>query len=216
MTKRRTVPSQDRARETRTHILDTAAALFGRDGVAQVSTNRIAADAEVSVGTLYRYFSDKAVIVDELTERLIAEVEDRFTERAFEFSSRWRAGSVEAYTAVLEEILGVFSEVLVPDAALLRALVGGVQFYSSGLPELEKRLRIMVKVILIQNLGPRENEYLDTATRVFINTGFAAVVRSAVEGVTDEDRDRVITMTAHMMGAWMAAETAPGVTGARH
>ncbi|MFJ2838152.1 TetR/AcrR family transcriptional regulator [Nocardia sp. NPDC087230] len=50
-------PSQDRAKETRDHILDTAAELFGSHGVAQTSTNRIAAEAGVSIGTLYRYFA---------------------------------------------------------------------------------------------------------------------------------------------------------------
>ncbi|MGY1941755.1 TetR/AcrR family transcriptional regulator, partial [Nocardia gipuzkoensis] len=64
-------PTQQRAKETREQILDTAARLFGESGIAETSTNRIAAEAGLSIGTVYRYFPDRTAIVDELLERLL-------------------------------------------------------------------------------------------------------------------------------------------------
>ncbi len=201
-------PSQDRAKETRDHLLDTAAELFGSHGVAQTSTNRIAAEAGVSIGTLYRYFADRSVIVDELLDRLLADLEHGFTARAFEFSGSASEASAEYCTRVVGEILGIFSDILVANSALLRALIGGVQFYSTGLPQFEQRLRLIVKVVLIQGLGPADDGYLDTVAFVFINTGFAAVVRAAAVEVTAAERADAIAMTARMMGTWLAAEVA--------
>ncbi len=62
-------PTQERAKATREHILGTTARLFGERGIADTSTNRIAAAAGVSIGTVYRYFSDRAVMVEELLRR---------------------------------------------------------------------------------------------------------------------------------------------------
>ncbi|MEU4707149.1 TetR/AcrR family transcriptional regulator [Nocardia salmonicida] len=60
------MPTQDRAKATRNQILDAAAELFGERGITETSTNRIAAAAGVSIGTVYRYFSDRSRMVDEL------------------------------------------------------------------------------------------------------------------------------------------------------
>ncbi|MEV6221173.1 helix-turn-helix domain-containing protein [Nocardia fluminea] len=61
-------PQQDRAKETKARILEVAAQLFGDRGIGNTSTNRIAAEAGTSIGTLYRYFTDREEIVKELTD----------------------------------------------------------------------------------------------------------------------------------------------------
>lgn len=195
-------PTQQRARETREHILDTAARLFGERGIAETSTNRIAAEAGVSIGTVYRYFADRSVLVEELLARLLQSVENRFTQRMFDVSGR-------APDEVFVELLEVITEELVSQAKLLRALVAGVQFYSSGLPEFEPRLRLLVKVMLIQLLGPGDDHRYDVMTFVVINTGFAAALRTAALEVDSDLRRDAIDLTGRMIGAWLASEGAP-------
>lgn len=192
-------PSQERAKATREHILDTAARLFGERGIADTSTNRIAAEAGVSIGTLYRYFSDRGVIVEELLERLLADVERSFTQRVFDLADK-------SVSRLITDILEVICEELVANAPLVRALVAGVQFYNSGIPEFEPRLRLLVKVLLIQLLGPGDDHEYDVMTFVLINTGFAAVLRAAALEVDSHQRKEAIDMTARMMGAWFDAE----------
>ncbi|GAA5069762.1 TetR/AcrR family transcriptional regulator [Nocardia callitridis] len=193
-------PTQERAKATREHILDTAARLFGERGIANTSTNRIAAEAGLSIGTVYRYFSDRTVIVEELLERLLVEVERRFTERVFDLAKK----SVEQ---MANEVLTAICEELVANAELVRALVAGVQFYNSGIPEFEPRLRLLVKVLLIQTLGPGDDHEYDVMTFVFLNTGFAAVLRASAAGVDSHDREEAISMTARMIGAWIETES---------
>lgn len=204
-TERRRRPTQERAIATREHILTTAAALFAERGIAHTSTNRIAAAAEISIGTLYRYFADRDIIVDELLGRLQGELERGFAERVLDIPGLTTASSVADYTRVIAHILEVFAEVMVANAALVRALAGRVHFYRSGIPELEPRLRVLVKVVLIQALGPGDDREYDTMSVVLINTGFAAVVRATAVDYPEPQREEVIAMTARMAGTWMHA-----------
>lgn len=192
-------PTQERAKATREHILDTAARLFGERGIANTSTNRIAVEAGVSIGTVYRYFADRAVLVEELLERLLETIERRFTQQVFNLSEK-------SIPQIISDVLQVITAELVANAQLVRALVGGVQFYSSGIPEFEPRLRLLVKVMLIQILGPGDDHEYDVMTFVMINTGFAAVLRASALDVDSRARAEAIDMTGRMIGAWMEAE----------
>ena len=60
---------QRRALQTVTFILDAAAQVLQREGYAAANTNRIAAVAGVSVGTIYQYFADKEQIFDAVIRR---------------------------------------------------------------------------------------------------------------------------------------------------
>lgn len=202
-------PTQQRSKATREHILDTAARLFGERGIADTSTNRIAAEAGVSIGTLYRYFSDRGVIVEELLGRLLQNIERRFTQWVSGLSRQPPTQLFSLGEQLIIELLEVFTEELVANAKLVRALVAGVQFYSSGLPEFEPRLRLLVKVLLIQILGPGDDHRYDMMTFVLINTGFAGVLRVSALEVGSQERQEVIAMTARMLSAWIEAESRP-------
>ncbi|MBB5787442.1 TetR/AcrR family transcriptional regulator [Jiangella mangrovi] len=61
------------------HIQDVALDLFDRDGYAHVTIERIAADAEVSPSSIYRYFGTKEMIVlwDEWDPVMLSAFDDR-------------------------------------------------------------------------------------------------------------------------------------------
>lgn len=69
-------PRQDRSRFTVDTLLEAAAQLFGRDGLA-TTTNHIAARAGTSIGTLYQYFPDKQAILHALARRHVTEAATR-------------------------------------------------------------------------------------------------------------------------------------------
>ncbi len=192
-------PTQERTKATREHILDSAARLFGERGIADTSTKRIAAEAGVSVGTVYRYFTDRTVMVDKLIERLLESAEERFTDRVF--------GLAEQTTAVLvRSILEVITDELVANAELIRALSVGVSFYDTGIPELELRLRLFAKVLVIQLLGPGDDHKYDIMSIVLVNTGIAAALRAAVLEIDDQQRSRALAVTARAVAAWIEFE----------
>lgn len=61
-------PRQQRAVETRQAILEAAARVFAEYGYAAGTTNRIAAAADLSIGSLYQYFPNKDAILSALTD----------------------------------------------------------------------------------------------------------------------------------------------------
>lgn len=61
-------PRQARSAETRQRVLDAAAHVFGTQGYAAGTTNRIAAAADISIGSLYQYFPNKDAILAALTD----------------------------------------------------------------------------------------------------------------------------------------------------
>ena len=64
----RKIPSQRRSLETVERILSAAARVFAEEGVA-ATTDRIAARAGVSIGSLYQYFPNKDALLLELAQR---------------------------------------------------------------------------------------------------------------------------------------------------
>ncbi|GAA2454628.1 TetR/AcrR family transcriptional regulator [Actinomadura vinacea] len=63
------MPQQRRSRRTRERILDAAAQVFADCGYASGTTDRIAAEARLSVGSLYQYFPNKDAILFVLVQR---------------------------------------------------------------------------------------------------------------------------------------------------
>jgi AcrR family transcriptional regulator len=76
-------PRQERAVATIDALLTATARILVRDGFDRASTNRIAEEAGVSVGSLYQYFPGKEALVAALIERHIDEMTSLFA-TAFE------------------------------------------------------------------------------------------------------------------------------------
>lgn len=70
-------PRQARSREMVERIIVAARQVLVRDGYDALTTNRVATQAEVSPGSLYQYFPDKAAIVEILVDRYWDEVAER-------------------------------------------------------------------------------------------------------------------------------------------
>jgi AcrR family transcriptional regulator len=62
-------PRQARSQERVNRILDVAEALFASQGYTATTTNAIAAQAQVPIGSLYQFFPDKTAILQALAFR---------------------------------------------------------------------------------------------------------------------------------------------------
>jgi len=69
LTKPRKEGSQERSRATVDALVEATARILVREGFDKASTNRIAAVAGVSVGSLYQYFPSKEALVAAVIER---------------------------------------------------------------------------------------------------------------------------------------------------
>ncbi len=127
-------PRQTRSQERVDRILAVAQELFVSQGYSATTTNAIAAQAKVSIGTLYQFFPDKAAILqalslqdaDAITQRLavalgteesaklpLPEYVDRLVDAANQFSSE-----NPSYQAILMEVRGPMPELDEIDRAL--------------------------------------------------------------------------------------------------
>lgn len=73
MTSARRTPVQERSTDTVQSILAAASALLAKTPLEQITTSRIAQEAGVSVGGLYRFFPDKQAIVDAIAVQRVEE-----------------------------------------------------------------------------------------------------------------------------------------------
>ncbi len=64
-------PSQDRSRQTVTEILNACSTLIINEGFFSVTTDKIAKEANVSIGSLYQFFGNKESVVSAVIHNLL-------------------------------------------------------------------------------------------------------------------------------------------------
>lgn len=64
-------PSQERSRQVVEALLDATGQVIAERGLAQTTTNHIAARAGVSIGSLYQYFANKEELLAALLDKLV-------------------------------------------------------------------------------------------------------------------------------------------------
>jgi AcrR family transcriptional regulator len=93
-------PVQDRAHRTRERLLDVAGGLLGDVGIERISTNLVAAQANVTPPALYRHFRSKYDLLAALAERLMA----RQNQVLIDWLDRWGAQGAAGLTARLPDL----------------------------------------------------------------------------------------------------------------
>jgi AcrR family transcriptional regulator len=94
-------PQQERAVQTRDHLLDVAGELLGEVGIENISTNMICARAGMTPPALYRYFKDKHAVLETLGQRLM----DRQNEALLSWLERYTPDGIDALTTHLEDLM---------------------------------------------------------------------------------------------------------------
>ncbi|MRH87732.1 TetR family transcriptional regulator [Nocardia sp. SYP-A9097] len=73
----RRVPRQARSRERLARVLEVADRLMGTEGVEALTMIRVAAEARISVGSLYQYLPDRDAVIEALAGSYLAMIESR-------------------------------------------------------------------------------------------------------------------------------------------
>jgi AcrR family transcriptional regulator len=106
----RKVPQQARSRAKVARVLEAADRLLAGEGAESLTTTRVAAEAGVSVGSLYQYLPDRAAIIDALAAGYLAKLEalmESFVDAAH--AERWPDPVevlVEAFAALYRDEAG--------------------------------------------------------------------------------------------------------------
>jgi AcrR family transcriptional regulator len=116
--KKRRNPKQARARATVDAILEAAFQILESDGLAHLTTSRIADRAGVSIGTLYQYFPDREAILLEMGQRHSDAMREKITSILL---GSPETGSVRAIVrALMEGVQGSAETRIVLSDALFR------------------------------------------------------------------------------------------------
>jgi AcrR family transcriptional regulator len=190
------VPQQSRSKALVARVLQAAGELFATEGYEQTTTNRIAAAAGVSVGSLYQFFVDKHAILDALQ----AEWSERLTT---ELDKSLDVADSRPHETVVDEVLEVHARLDREQPGLLAVLLtrggSGVntaraaiqlrleQIIASREPRMPEAQRRIAAAMLIQlSLGlytvPRSMDPDRTATRAEVRRALVAYLHAIERG----------------------------------
>ena len=191
-------PRQERARETVEAILTAAARILTSEGFEALTTNRVAAVAGVSVGSLYQYFPNKEALVRALCERHTRGVRDRIRQR---FEEAWDAPLEAVARAVIEGMV----EIRRHDPNLHRELLRLAPAVG-GLEELHA-VECEVQDLLARFIAsrPADLSVSDPALSAFIlcHAVEAAVHQAVLEKPEWLKQDRFVNETAAMVVGYL-------------
>ena len=153
-------PRQARSLAMVERILDAATRVLEDVGYHGASTNRIAAEAGVSPGSVYQYFTDKDEIVATIIKRLIDDFAEGVAPALRHAATRDPASGVRT---VLESVLDVLEQ----NAVLLRALIDRVPAADQAEALRPVRARIsdfIYQTLVTLNHTPPHEDDLDRLT----------------------------------------------------
>jgi AcrR family transcriptional regulator len=210
----RRTPVQSRSLQTVARVLDAASSLLTQMPLEEVTTTRIAAEAELSIGALYRFFPDKQTIIDAIAVRHVRQfraslrttvlknlASDLAHLRGFQ-RAKILAAIIDAYVAYLDAH---------PD---FRTISFG-RHVSPATKEREASptvgLPALLKNFMLERLGVARGPQLDLRLRVVSEAG-ERLIAYAYEQPTRAQRDLVLSEMKKMLAAYLFPVNARSLT----
>lgn len=191
---RRSKPVQARSRAMVERILDAATHVLATHGYAQMSTNRVADEAEVSIGSLYRYFRDKDELIAELQARASAAIVEEIT------TGMADAAAMPAYEGTRHVVATIVAS-LRARGPLISALINEVPLGSqaNALPEVERGLAVFVRMYAVQRAPQLSRDELEARIYLAMGITLSSCLRIALEKPEHLDAEHLIDLTAGML-----------------
>ena len=196
--KRRRVPTQKRALATLDAIASAASKLFAEHGYAAVSTNHIADEANVSIGSLYQYFRDKEAIASHLYEEAIGKIAHHLKRKIFQLSS---ADVEKAVPQLIEAVLICYEDNALALLYLLEE-VPELRKTSKNL-NLELLIHSACRVYITQHQKVVDAEEAETLVYFVSTTILEHVRKYVIENPENISRDVFIYHLARLITYYM-------------
>jgi AcrR family transcriptional regulator len=201
----RTRPVQARSREMCDRILTATAQVLAERGYAGLSTNRVAAQAGVSVGSLYRYFDDRTDLMEHLrlrvTETVVADLSEAMV----------AAVRLEAFAGV-RHVVATLVDALVEHGPVVKALLDEVPLgsHANALPAVEAQLGQFARMFVAQHSPQLPADEVDVRVYLALGMTLSACLRIALERPDGLDQARLIDLVT---GLLVAGLTLPAPSG---
>lgn len=203
----RRAPVQLRSQQTVQRVLDAASALLQRVSLEEVTTTRIAEEAGLSVGALYRFFPDKQTIIDAIAVRHVEQFKASVEPKLLKLVIRDVAGLKKFDPArVLDAVVDAYIVYL--DAHPDFRTISFGRHISPATKEREASPHVglpgLLKKFIVRRLGMADSSELDLRLRVVSEAG-ERLIAYAYELPTREDRDRIIAEMKRMLARYLFA-----------
>ena len=201
----RRAPVQLRSQQTVQRVLDAASALLQRVSLDEITTTRIAEEAGLSIGALYRFFPDKQSIIDAIAVRHVENFKAEVEPRLLKLVVRDVAGLKKFDPArVLDAVVDAYI-VYLDEHPDFRTISFG-RHISPATKEREASPHVglpgLLKKFIVKRLGMSDSSELDLRLRVVSEAG-ERLIAYAYELPTREDRDRIITEMKRMLAKYL-------------
>ena len=198
-------PVQPRSHKTVQRVLDAASSLLEQMPLDELTTTRIAAEAGLSIGALYRFFPDKQSIIDAVAVGHIDEFRYSLEDTVLNTIEREMADLATFDPAkVLDRVVDAYIVYLDthPD---FRTISFG-RHISAATKEREASpdvgLPALLKNFMLERLGIPNTPELDLMLRIVSEAG-ERLIEYAYEQPTREDRDRIIAEMKKMLAGYL-------------
>ena len=201
----RRVPVQGRSQQTVQRVLDAASSLLQQVPLDEVTTTRIATEAGLSIGALYRFFPDKQAIIDAIAVRHV---------------EQFRASLAGT---VLKTVASHLARLQKPNpAAILDAIIDAYIVYLDAHPDFRtisfgryvsaatKERQIssdvgvaaLLKRFMLEQLGAANTDELDLKLHMVSEAG-EHLIAYAYEQPTQPERARIVTELKKMLSRYL-------------
>lgn len=181
-------------------ILDAATRVLATHGYAQMSTNRVADEAEVSIGSLYRYFGHKDEIIAELQARASAGIVEEIT------TAMADAAGMPPFEGT-RHVVATLVESLRARGSLISAMINEVPLgsHTNALPEVERGLAVFTRMYAVQQAPQLPRAELEARVYLAMGITLSSCLRIALELPEHLDAEHLIDLTAGMLALGLSA-----------
>ncbi|MGH9763326.1 MAG: TetR/AcrR family transcriptional regulator, partial [Blastocatellia bacterium] len=187
---------QGRSHETVERIVQAASKFLATKPLDEITTSRIAQEAAVSVGALYRFFPDKQAIIDAIAVRRIEEFrasfESRMAEVNFSDGPAFLGAVVDAFVAFLESHPDFRTIAFGQVSAGTRTRQANPNVGGAGL----------VKRFMVETLGMQDVSGLDLRLRIAIEAG-ERLFAYAFEQTDAAERARTVEEMKRLLSGYL-------------
>ena len=201
----RRLPLQSRSQHTVQRVLDAASSLLQQMPLEELTTTRIAAEAGLSIGGLYRFFPDKQTIIDAIAVRHVDQFRASLEATVMKTIEREFA-NLETFdpAQVLDSVVDAY--VVYLDAHPDFRTISLGRHISAATKEREASpnvgLPALLKNFMLERLGIPNTPELDLMLRVVSEAG-ERLIAYAYEQPTREERGRVIAEMKRMLSGYL-------------
>ncbi len=191
----RKAPKQKRSREMVSRLLDATAATIADRGLDGTTTNHIAEQAGVSIGSLYQYFPDKDALVEALLSRMGEQSSLRFRQQAKKVDINAMGLREVALNAIQFGILSIRLDPLTHEMIRNWSRVP----IHKMLDPLEQAFLVSAQPYFLKNYRNYPIHNLETKLYVLINSALFTSIRYVIQEDSMIDEKEMVGTLADMI-----------------